>query len=126
MLKEGNRAPMSRRDLIALVGTVGGAATMYQAMTALGHAAESPYRGPVKLDGEVKGASVLIIGAGLAGLVAAYELKKAGYRVQVLEYNDRVGGRCWTLRGGDAYTELGGLTQRCDIEKGLYFNPDPR
>ena len=125
MLKVENRAPMSRRDLIALVGTMGGAATMYQAMTALGHAAESPYRGPVKLDGEVKGASVLILGAGLAGLVAAYELKKAGYRVQVLEYNDRVGGRCWTMRGGDAYTELGGFTQRCEFDKGLYFNPGP-
>jgi monoamine oxidase len=120
-----NRTPFSRRELIALIGTVGGAAAMYQAMTVLGHAAESSYRGPLKLEGDPKGASVLVLGAGLAGLVAAYELKKAGYKVQVLEYNDRLGGRCWTLRGGDTYTELGGFTQRCDFDKGLYFNGGP-
>jgi monoamine oxidase len=98
---------------------------MYQAMTALGFAAESTYGGPLKLDGDAKGASVLILGAGLAGLVAAYELRKAGYRVQVLEYEDRVGGRCWTLRGGDNYRELGGFSQKCEFDKGLYFNTGP-
>src|SRR5260370_19447276 len=116
---------MRRRDLLSLIGAAGGAATMYQAMTALGFAAESPYKGPILLDGDPKGASVLILGAGLAGMVAAYELRKAGYRIQVLEYNDRAGGRCWTLRGGDSYTELGGATQNCQFDRGLYFNPGP-
>ncbi len=116
---------MRRRDLLALIGAAGGASTMYQAMTALGFAAESPYRGPIRLSGDVKGASVLILGAGLAGMVAAYELQKAGYKVQLLEYSERAGGRCWTLRGGDTYTELGGATQRCGFDSGLYFNPGP-
>jgi monoamine oxidase len=98
---------------------------MYQAMAGLGLAAESPYRGPVRLEGDAKGASVLVLGAGLAGLVAAYELSKAGYRVEVLEYNSRAGGRCWTIRGGDRYTELGGYAQECQFEKGLYLNPGP-
>jgi monoamine oxidase len=98
---------------------------MYQAMTGLGFAAESPYRGPIKLDGDPKGASVLVLGAGLAGLVAAFELSRAGYKVQVLEYNGRAGGRCWTIRGGDRYTELGGFEQECRFEKGLYLNPGP-
>jgi monoamine oxidase len=98
---------------------------MYQAMTGLGLAAESPYRGPVRLEGNAKGASVLVLGAGLAGLAAAYELSKAGYRVEVLEYNSRAGGRCWTIRGGDHYTELGGYAQECRFEKGLYLNPGP-
>ena len=40
-------------------------------------------------------------GRGARGLVAAYELHKAGYKVQVLEYHGRAGGRNWTLRGGD-------------------------
>ena len=80
-------------------------------MTRLGYAEESPYRGPIKLDGDPKGASVVILGAGLAGMTAAIELERAGYAVSVLEYNSRPGGRNWTIRGGDVYTELGGATQ---------------
>ena len=56
-------------------------------MTRLGHAEESPYRGPIRLDGDPKGASVVILGAGLAGMTAAIELERAGYKVSVLEYN---------------------------------------
>jgi len=49
--------------------------------------------GPIELQGAPKGASVLILGAGMAGMTAAYELRSAGYKVQVLEYNGRPGGR---------------------------------
>lgn len=42
--------------------------------------------------------SVIIIGAGMAGLSAAYELHKAGWQVTVLEARERVGGRVHTLR----------------------------
>ncbi|WP_426955146.1 flavin monoamine oxidase family protein [Muricoccus radiodurans] len=119
-----SRAP-SRRALLAQIGAVAGGAAMYQAMTALGHAAESPYTGPIRLEGDPRGASVLILGAGVAGMVAAMELRRAGYRVQVLEYSGRAGGRVWSLRGGDTYTELGGATQRVAFDDGLYFNPGP-
>lgn len=118
-------APRSRRDLLALIGRTAGSAAMLQAMTSLGLAAESPYRGPIRLEGDPKGASVLILGAGLAGMTAAFELKAAGYDVRILEYNDRAGGRNWTLRGGDRFTELGGATQDCRFAPGLYFNPGP-
>ena len=116
---------MTRRDLLRMIGVTAGGAAMYQAMSSLGFAAESPYQGTPKLQGAPRGASVLILGAGLAGMVAAYELRQAGYKVQVLEYNHRPGGRNWTLRGGDTYTELGGATQHCQFDRGLYINPGP-
>jgi monoamine oxidase len=124
-MSDAQATGMRRRDLLTLIGTVAGGAVMYRAMTSLGLAAESTYAGPIRLDGDPKGASVLILGAGLAGMVAALELRKAGYRVQVLEYSNRAGGRCWTLRGGDTYTELGGATQHCAFDAGLYLNPGP-
>lgn len=117
--------PFSRRDLLAMIGKTAGGTAMYHAMTAMGFAAESNYSGPLKLEGAPKGATILILGAGIAGLVAAYELRKAGYTVKVLEYNQRAGGRAWTLRGGDEYTELGGATQKVGFAKGNYVNPGP-
>jgi monoamine oxidase len=124
MHSESASAP-SRRDLLSLIGAVAGSAAMVHAMTALGFASESGYKGPIKLEGDPKGASVLILGAGLAGMTAALELRKGGYKVQVLEFNSRPGGRNWTLRGGDKFTELGGVTQTCEFEQGLYINPGP-
>ncbi len=125
MANDGMRFSPSRRDVLRTIGLAAGGAAMYQAMTALGFAAESKYQGPVDLAGAPKGASVLILGAGMAGMTAAYELRNAGYKVQLLEYNDRAGGRNWSLRGGDTFTEMGGATQRCEFDKGLYINPGP-
>lgn len=116
---------ISRRQFLGRLGAVAGAAVMYQAMTSLGFASESSYTGPIQLKGAPHGTSILILGAGIAGLVAAYELSRAGYKVKVLEYNQRAGGRAWTVRGGDEYTELGGFRQKCEFDKGLYFNPGP-
>ncbi|HEV8723469.1 MAG TPA: NAD(P)/FAD-dependent oxidoreductase [Candidatus Binatia bacterium] len=54
--------------------------------------------------------SVLIVGAGLAGLVAARELERRGCRVIVIEARERIGGRVWTIRDGFAgmHGEAGG------------------
>jgi monoamine oxidase len=117
MQNDPSTAAVSRRDLLRMIGVTAGSAAMYQAMSSLGFAAESPYKGPIDLQGAPSGASILILGAGMAGMTAAYELRNAGYKVQVLEYNGRAGGRNWSLRGGDTYTELGGATQQCEFDK---------
>jgi len=57
----------------------------------------TPHDGLGPRAGEPK--RVVIIGAGIAGLVAAYELDRAGHEPIVLEANQRVGGRVYTLRG---------------------------
>jgi monoamine oxidase len=115
----------TRRQFLTAIGMVAGSDTLYQAMTTLGYGAETQFNGPPQLAGARKGASILVLGAGLAGLLAAYELSKAGYKVKVLEYQKRAGGRNWTLYGGDTYTELGGATQKVAFAPGNYLNPGP-
>ena len=116
---------LKRRQWIKAIGAAAGSAVSYRAMAAIGVADRSDYAGPIKLQGTGKGTSVLVLGAGVAGLVAALELRAAGYKVTVLEYNPKAGGRNWSIRGGDTYTELGGATQHCEFERGLYINPGP-
>jgi len=124
-MTESGGTSISRRRLLTMIGLSAGSTAMYQAMYSLGLAAETSFQEPIRLGEAPRGASVLVLGAGMAGLVAAYELRNAGYQVQVLEYNERAGGRNWTLRGGDRYTELGGETQECRFDPGLYINPGP-
>ncbi|MFB8002117.1 FAD-dependent oxidoreductase [Nocardia sp. NPDC056000] len=44
--------------------------------------------------------SIVVVGAGIAGLAAAQALRKLGYAVTVLEARDRIGGRIWTDADG--------------------------
>ncbi|MFN4061310.1 MAG: flavin monoamine oxidase family protein [Paracoccus hibiscisoli] len=120
-----NSDGISRRSLLSMIGAVAGAGAMYGAMSTMGLAQGSNYTGELNLQGDVGGTRVLILGAGLAGMTAAYELRAAGYQVKVLEFREKAGGRCWTLRGGDRYTELGGDTQNVTFSDGNYLNPGP-
>lgn len=54
---------------------------------------------------------VVVIGAGIGGLVAAYELKRVGHEVVLLEAQNRVGGRVWTCRSfaPGLYAEFGAM-----------------
>ena len=51
---------------------------------------------------------VVVVGAGLSGLKAAYEVQKAGYSCEVVEARDRVGGKTWSVdRKDDKFVDLG-------------------
>ncbi|OYT89505.1 MAG: flavin monoamine oxidase [Burkholderiales bacterium PBB6] len=124
-MKDVGAGMLTRRSWLLHIGARAGAGMMLQAMGALALATPSGFQAPQRLQGAPRGARVLVLGAGMAGLVAAHELRAAGYQVQVLEYNQRAGGRSWTLRPGDVHTELGGVTQQCRWAPGQYFNPGP-
>ncbi|HVM23385.1 MAG TPA: FAD-dependent oxidoreductase [Sphingomicrobium sp.] len=115
---------LTRRALLEQVGRVGGAGAAYLAMEALGLAMPTPAGAENFALPKDSGAgrSVVILGAGIAGLVSAYELQRAGYRVTVLEARERVGGRVWTIRGGDRVVETGRSDQQALFDPGLYFN----
>lgn len=118
---------LTRRALLEQVGRVGGLGAAYVAMEVLGLAIPTPAGAEdfALPKGSGQRRSVLILGAGIAGLVAAYELKRAGYRVTVLEARDRVGGRSWTIRGGEKIVQNGRTDQRAAFSPGLYFNAGP-
>ncbi len=119
------RMQPTRRQVLTRIGATAGSVAMYQAMTRLGHAAGTDFSKPPDLGGAKPGTTVLVLGAGLAGMLAAYELRKAGYSVRVLEFQNRSGGRNFSLRGGDTLTELGGHTQKVAFAPGNYINPGP-
>ncbi|HEX8606843.1 MAG TPA: FAD-dependent oxidoreductase, partial [Pseudoduganella sp.] len=100
------------------------------AMTTLGlgaiDVAGAATNAPLSLaPGSGNGRSVLVLGAGIAGLVSAWELRKAGYTVRVLEARDRVGGRNWTIRNGTRIELTDGTVQVADFAPGHYFNAGP-
>ncbi|MDQ6717709.1 MAG: flavin monoamine oxidase family protein [Gemmatimonadota bacterium] len=115
---------MKRRDFLQLVGRAGGAGAVYQAMGAMG-VLHKPLNTPLDLSGNGRGKKVLILGAGLAGMSAGYELRKLGYDCHILEARGRPGGRCHSIRQGTVETEIDGATQTCQFDKGLYYNPGP-
>ncbi|WP_425569611.1 flavin monoamine oxidase family protein [Pseudonocardia yuanmonensis] len=62
----------------------------------------------MEADGSTVDADVVVVGAGVAGLVTARELTRAGLRVVVLEARDRLGGRVWTDHRLGRDLEIGG------------------
>jgi monoamine oxidase len=122
---------VTRRNFLMRLAASSGYAAASAAMTTLGLGTPAIASGagtaaPLRLArGSGKGKRVLILGAGIAGLVSAYELRKAGYQVQVIEARERVGGRNWTIRDGSRIEYTDGTTQTADFEPGHYFNAGP-
>lgn len=114
----------TRRQLIQRVGALGGILAAYATMRQIGLlGADEAQAGPLNLGpGSGRGTKVVILGGGLSGLASAYELGKAGYDCTILEARDRVGGRNWTVRGGDKIEQTDGTSQTVAFDEGLYLN----
>jgi monoamine oxidase len=116
---------LTRRRFLEQLGIVGGSSLVMTAMTSwdlmAGQAGVRP-----SLSGRPGGSKVLVLGAGVSGLVVGYELSKLGYDFRILEARDRVGGLNWTVRKGSEHAEIGtGERQVCTFDEGLYVNVGP-
>lgn len=116
---------ISRRDFLARAMAVGGSGFLLASMKVWGLDIASTQESPPLLQGSGKGKTVVILGAGLAGMTAAYELSKLGYTCKVIEARDFAGGRCQTALKGFTLEELGGEKQVCDFDQGQYINLGP-
>ncbi len=117
----------TRRAFLTQVGRAGGFGATYLIMQSLGllpipDSKASMVRLPETLG---RGKSVVILGAGISGMVSAWELSKAGYKCVILEARGRAGGRNWTIRNGTRVEMTDGTTQTCSFEEGNYFNAGP-
>lgn len=113
---------VTRRDFIRKSGALFGG--VYTSLLALDLIKAAPAH-PFDLHKVKEGEKVVILGAGLAGLTAAYELTKLGYDCTVLEARNRIGGRCWSIKDGDTNFETEFGSQTASFDKGLYFNAGP-
>lgn len=117
---------LTRRALLEQIGKTGGLGAAYLAMETLGLAIPTPAGAEnFRLPPGGGTRSVVVLGAGIAGLVSAYELHRAGYRVTVLEARGRIGGRSWTIRHGDRIIQSGRPDQMVTFDPELYFNAGP-
>ncbi len=119
--------PVSRRSFLHRVAAVGGYGAAYSAMVTMGlmatpaAAATLPQLSPTV----GRGKHVVILGGGVAGLVNAYELERAGFKVTLLEARNRLGGRNWTLRGGSKIEMIGEADQTVQFSDDVYMNAGP-
>jgi monoamine oxidase len=95
---------INRRDFIKEMGLSAAALAL------MPHVARAERRGGIKLMGQPK--NIVILGGGLAGLAAGYELKRAGHSVTILEARKFAGGRLQTIRdfADGQYAEAGPLS----------------
>jgi len=117
---------LTRRQFLLRAGQAGGYGAAFVLMQSLGllPVPEAMADDPLRLvDG--KGARVVILGGGIAGLVTAYELGKAGWSCTILEARHRPGGRNWSIRNGTEVEFTDGTRQTCDFEPDHYFNAGP-
>jgi len=120
--------PLTRRKFLVGIARAGGYSATFATMQALGLLAEAPASASsIDLPRDAgKGVKVVILGGGIAGLVSAYEMSKAGFDCTLLEARDRPGGRNWTVRNGTTVEFIDGMKQTAKyVDSKSYFNAGP-
>lgn len=120
--RSGQARSFTKREFLQAFAAVGGASAVMTTMEGLGMGFASAMAAPPELSGRSDGTSVLILGGGLAGMTAAYELAMRGYNCRILEARGYAGGRCQSARSGFKIEEMDGTTRTCEFDDGQYFN----
>ena len=116
---------VSRREFLLSVGQAGGFGAAFLTMQSMGLMPAMAAAPVLAAPGSGSGLKVVILGGGIAGMVAAMELRNLGYSCTVLETRARPGGRNWTVRGGDKVVFEDGTSQTCAWDQGNYQNVGP-
>jgi monoamine oxidase len=145
------KSGIARREFLTAVGKAVGGSAMLRTMLAMGigtvvsacgssSAASSPARPTIPPPSQPSmsprpgdwppnigaGKSVVILGAGIAGMTTALEMTRLGYSCTILEAQTSAGGRVRTIRSGDVVDEIDSMqTCQFDVDDDLYFNAGP-
>src|SRR5258705_13732773 len=118
------RMRLTRRAFLHRIDQLGGYSAAFASMQALGLLPAVGQSTLPQLPSDFgKGKKVVILGGGIAGMVSAYELRKAGFDCTILEARNRPGGRCWSVREGTKVEFTDGTTQTCERQVGDHLNP---
>src|SRR5262245_28618665 len=119
--------PLTRREFLVRVGHAGGYSATFATMQSLGLLPATTGVSTLNVPRSAgRGVKVVILGAGIAGLVSAYELAKAGFDCTLLEARGRPGGRNWTVRNGTTVEFIDGTRQTAMyVDSKSYFNAGP-
>ena len=119
--------PLTRREFLVRVAHAGGYSATFATMQSLVLLSATTAASTIKLPRNAgKGVKVVILGGGIAGLVSAYEMTKAGFECTLLEARDRPGGRNWTVRNGTTVEFIDGTKQTAKyVDSKSFFNAGP-